>query len=110
MVASLLLNLGSPVKEVRRAAVHCLQALSGAASPFHMVIEHVVPKAEEVTSDATYVVQVTASTERCRCAHPCTHLCSFCLSQLLLCRDCGRVQPLDSETDRVTSAHLCPQL
>ncbi|XP_045716982.1 HEAT repeat-containing protein 1 isoform X1 [Phyllostomus hastatus] len=61
VVASLLLNLGSPIKEVRRAAVHCLQALSGVASPFHMVIEHVVPKAEEVTSDATYVVQDLAT-------------------------------------------------
>ncbi|XP_037024057.2 HEAT repeat-containing protein 1 [Artibeus jamaicensis] len=61
VVASLLLNLGSPIKEVRRAAVHCLQALSGVASPFHMVIQHVVPKAEEVTSDATYVVQDLAT-------------------------------------------------
>ncbi|XP_024417434.2 HEAT repeat-containing protein 1 [Desmodus rotundus] len=61
VVASLLLNLGSPVKEVRRAAVHCLQALSRVTSPFHMVIEHVVPKAEEVTSDASYVVQDLAT-------------------------------------------------
>ncbi|KAM5301721.1 HEAT repeat-containing protein 1 isoform 1-T2 [Glossophaga mutica] len=61
VVASLLLNLGSPIKEVRRAAIHCLQALSGVASPFHMVIEHVVPKAEEITSDATYIVQDLAT-------------------------------------------------
>ena len=80
MVVSLLLNLGSPVKEVRRAAVHCLQALSRVTSPFHMVIEHVVPKAEEVTSDASYVVQVTPSTEGCTRAHLCVHPSGFLLS------------------------------
>ncbi|KAK1328037.1 hypothetical protein QTO34_012459 [Cnephaeus nilssonii] len=61
VVASLLINLGSPVKEVRRAAVHCLQALGGMASQFHLVIEHVIPKAEEVTSDASYVIQDLAT-------------------------------------------------
>lgn len=58
VVMSLLLNLGSPIKEVRRAAVQCLQALSGVASKFQLVIDHLVPKAEEITSDATYVAQV----------------------------------------------------
>lgn len=58
VVISLLINLGSPIKEVRRAAIHCFQALSGVASQFHLVIDHVVPKAEEITSDASYVVQV----------------------------------------------------
>lgn len=66
-MASLLINLGSPVKEVRRAAVHCLQALGGMASQFHLVIEHVIPKAEEVTSDASYVIQVAHRTEGCVC-------------------------------------------
>ncbi|XP_066239766.1 HEAT repeat-containing protein 1 isoform X1 [Saccopteryx leptura] len=61
VVASLLLNLRSPVKEVRRATLHCLQALSGVASQFQLVIEHVVPKAEEITSDATYIVQDLAT-------------------------------------------------
>uniref|UniRef100_A0A8B9Y6B9 HEAT repeat-containing protein 1 n=1 Tax=Bos mutus grunniens TaxID=30521 RepID=A0A8B9Y6B9_BOSMU len=61
VVISLLINLGSPIKEVRRAAIHCLQALSGVASQFHLVIDHVVPKAEEITSDATYVVQDLAT-------------------------------------------------
>ncbi|XP_036210450.1 HEAT repeat-containing protein 1 isoform X3 [Myotis myotis] len=61
VVASLLLNLGSPIKEVRRAAVHCLQALGGVASQLHLVIEHVTPKAEEVTSDASYVIQDLAT-------------------------------------------------
>lgn len=64
MVTSLLINLGSPIKEVRRAAIHCLQALSGVASQFHLVIDHLVPKAEEITSDATYVVQVNPSAEK----------------------------------------------
>uniref|UniRef100_A0A8C0DRX7 HEAT repeat-containing protein 1 n=1 Tax=Balaenoptera musculus TaxID=9771 RepID=A0A8C0DRX7_BALMU len=61
VVTSLLINLGSPIKEVRRAAIHCLQALSGVASQFHLVIDHVVPKAEEITSDATYVAQDLAT-------------------------------------------------
>uniref|UniRef100_A0A671G2F7 HEAT repeat-containing protein 1 n=1 Tax=Rhinolophus ferrumequinum TaxID=59479 RepID=A0A671G2F7_RHIFE len=61
VVPSLLLNLGSPIKEVRRAAIHCLQALNGVASQFHLVIDHLVPKAEEITSDATYVIQDLAT-------------------------------------------------
>uniref|UniRef100_A0A4W2GKV1 HEAT repeat-containing protein 1 n=1 Tax=Bos indicus x Bos taurus TaxID=30522 RepID=A0A4W2GKV1_BOBOX len=61
VVISLLINLGSPIKEVRRAAIHCLQVLSGVVSQFHLVIDHVVPKAEEITSDATYVVQDLAT-------------------------------------------------
>ncbi|XP_062066669.1 HEAT repeat-containing protein 1 [Lepus europaeus] len=61
VVISLLTNLGSPIKEVRRAAIQCLQAFSGVASQFHLVIDHLVPKAEEITSDATYVVQDLAT-------------------------------------------------
>lgn len=61
VVTSLLTNLGSPIKEVRRAAIQCLQAFSGVASQFHHVIDHLVPKAEEITSDATYVVQDLAT-------------------------------------------------
>ncbi|XP_053460282.1 HEAT repeat-containing protein 1 isoform X2 [Nycticebus coucang] len=57
VVPSLLINLGSPVKEVRRAAVQCLQSLSQVGSPFHLVIDHLVPKAEEITSDAAYIIQ-----------------------------------------------------
>ncbi|XP_037366275.1 HEAT repeat-containing protein 1 isoform X2 [Talpa occidentalis] len=57
VVTSLLINLGSPIKEVRRAAIYCLQTLSGVASQFQLVIDHLVPKAEEITSDASYVVQ-----------------------------------------------------
>ncbi|XP_036042781.1 HEAT repeat-containing protein 1 [Onychomys torridus] len=61
VVPSLLLSLGSPVKEVRRAAVQCLQAFGGGASKFQLVIEHLLPKAEEITSDATYVIQDLAT-------------------------------------------------
>uniref|UniRef100_A0A8C3XDM0 HEAT repeat-containing protein 1 n=1 Tax=Catagonus wagneri TaxID=51154 RepID=A0A8C3XDM0_9CETA len=61
VVTSLLINLGSPIKEVRRAAIHCLQALSRVTSQFHLVIDHLVPKAEEIISDATYVVQDLAT-------------------------------------------------
>ncbi|XP_047680600.1 HEAT repeat-containing protein 1 isoform X2 [Prionailurus viverrinus] len=61
VVTSLLINLGSPIKEVRRASILCLQALSGVVSHFHLVIDHLVPKAEEITSDATYVTQDLAA-------------------------------------------------
>nr|XP_012315324.1 HEAT repeat-containing protein 1 isoform X2 [Aotus nancymaae] len=61
VVTSLLINLGSPIKEVRRAAVQCLQALSGVASPLHLIIDYLISKAEEITSDATYVIQDLAT-------------------------------------------------
>ncbi|XP_004712243.1 HEAT repeat-containing protein 1 [Echinops telfairi] len=61
VVMSLLINLGSPVKEVRRAAVLCLQTLRGVPSQFQLIVDHLVPKAEEITSDATYVVQDLAT-------------------------------------------------
>lgn len=64
MVTSLLINLGSPVKEVRRASILCLQALSGVVSRFHLVIDHLVPKTEEITSDATYAAQVNSSAKK----------------------------------------------
>ncbi|XP_024095740.2 HEAT repeat-containing protein 1 [Pongo abelii] len=61
VVTSLLINLGSPIKEVRRAAIQCLQALSGVASPFYLIIDHLISKAEEITSDAAYVIQDLAT-------------------------------------------------
>nr|XP_025864516.1 HEAT repeat-containing protein 1 isoform X2 [Vulpes vulpes] len=61
VVISLLINLGSPVKEIRRASILCLQALSGVVSRFHLVIDHLVPKTEEITSDATYAAQDLAA-------------------------------------------------
>ncbi|KAM4828879.1 HEAT repeat-containing protein 1 [Thomomys bottae] len=61
VVVSLLVNLGSPIKEVRRAALQCLQALSKLAAPFQLLIDHLVPKAEEITSDPAYVVQDMAT-------------------------------------------------
>ncbi|XP_012864684.1 PREDICTED: HEAT repeat-containing protein 1 [Dipodomys ordii] len=61
VVVSLLVNLSSPIKEVRRAALQCLQTLSGLTAPFQLLIDHLVPKAEEITSDPTYVVQDLAT-------------------------------------------------
>ncbi|XP_002760928.4 HEAT repeat-containing protein 1 [Callithrix jacchus] len=61
VVTSLLINLGSPIKEVRRAAVQCLQVLSGVVSPLHLIIDYLISKAEEITSDATYVIQDLAT-------------------------------------------------
>ncbi|XP_003935400.1 HEAT repeat-containing protein 1 isoform X2 [Saimiri boliviensis] len=61
VVTSLLINLRSPIKEVRRAAVQCLQALSGVVSPLHLIIDYLISKAEEITSDATYVIQDLAT-------------------------------------------------
>ncbi|XP_038616880.1 HEAT repeat-containing protein 1 [Tachyglossus aculeatus] len=58
VVVSLLINLGSPIKEVRRAAIRCLESLDGEKGfPLHAVVHHVVQKAEEITSDATYIIQ-----------------------------------------------------
>lgn len=71
VVTSLLINLGSPIKEVRRASILCLQALGGVVSHFHLVIDHLVPKTEEITSDATYVTQVNSSAEKVECVHSC---------------------------------------
>ncbi|NXU02496.1 HEAT1 protein, partial [Buphagus erythrorhynchus] len=48
VVISLLINLGSPVSEVRRAALNCLHSLRGIKeSPFHPIV-----------SDPTYIAQI----------------------------------------------------
>uniref|UniRef100_A0A5F8GH43 HEAT repeat-containing protein 1 n=1 Tax=Monodelphis domestica TaxID=13616 RepID=A0A5F8GH43_MONDO len=57
VVTCLLINLGSPIREVRRAAILCLQALHEVESPFHPIIQHLVQKEEEIISDATYIAQ-----------------------------------------------------
>ncbi|XP_019382662.1 PREDICTED: HEAT repeat-containing protein 1 isoform X1 [Gavialis gangeticus] len=58
VVISLLINLGSPVSEVRRAALKCLRSLSGIKeSLFHPILHHLVQKTEEIISDPTYVTQ-----------------------------------------------------
>uniref|UniRef100_A0A670XUW0 HEAT repeat-containing protein 1 n=1 Tax=Pseudonaja textilis TaxID=8673 RepID=A0A670XUW0_PSETE len=59
VIVSLLINLGSPVSEVRRASLKCLHSLSGIEeSIFHPVLQSVTKKAEEIMSDSTYVTQV----------------------------------------------------
>uniref|UniRef100_A0A670I6A9 HEAT repeat-containing protein 1 n=1 Tax=Podarcis muralis TaxID=64176 RepID=A0A670I6A9_PODMU len=60
VVIALLINLGSPVREVRRAAVNCLHSLSGVKeSVFHQIIHNLVQKAEEIISDQNYINQVS---------------------------------------------------
>ncbi|ETE69404.1 HEAT repeat-containing protein 1, partial [Ophiophagus hannah] len=59
VIVSLLINLGSPVSEVRRASLKCLHSLSEIEeSIFHPVLQSFTKKAEEIMSDATYVTQV----------------------------------------------------
>lgn len=56
---SLLVNLGSPVSEVRRAALNCIHSLRGVKeSLFHPVLQHFEQKADEIISDPTYITQV----------------------------------------------------
>ncbi|NWR29845.1 HEAT1 protein, partial [Tachuris rubrigastra] len=58
VVISLLINLGSPVSEVRRAALNCLHSLRGIKeSLFHPVLQHLEQKTEEIVSDPTYITQ-----------------------------------------------------
>ncbi|NXG68188.1 HEAT1 protein, partial [Baryphthengus martii] len=59
VVISLLINLGSPVSEVRRAALNCLHSLRGIKeSLLHPVLQHLEQKTEEIISDPTYITQV----------------------------------------------------
>ncbi|KAF1463845.1 HEAT repeat-containing protein 1, partial [Spheniscus demersus] len=59
VVISLLINLGSPVSEVRRAALKCLHSLRGVKeSLFHPVLQHLEQKTEEIISDPTYITQI----------------------------------------------------
>ncbi|NWV24353.1 HEAT1 protein, partial [Origma solitaria] len=59
VVISLLINLGSPVSEVRRAALSCLHSLRGIKeSLFHPVLQHLEQKTEEIVSDPTYITEI----------------------------------------------------
>ncbi|NWQ74068.1 HEAT1 protein, partial [Columbina picui] len=59
VLISLLINLGSPVSEVRRAALNCLCSLRGIKeSLLHPVLQHLEQKTEEIISDPTYVTQI----------------------------------------------------
>ncbi|XP_068011135.1 HEAT repeat-containing protein 1 [Melanerpes formicivorus] len=59
VVMSLLINLGSPVSEVRRAALNCLHSLKGIKeSLFHPVLQHLEDNAEEIVSDPAYITQI----------------------------------------------------
>ncbi|XP_069708454.1 HEAT repeat-containing protein 1 isoform X1 [Phaenicophaeus curvirostris] len=62
VVISLLINLGSPVSEVRRAALNCLHSMRGVKeSLFHPVLQHLEQKTEEIISDPTYITQIMES-------------------------------------------------
>ncbi|KAM6138113.1 HEAT repeat-containing protein 1 [Phoenicopterus ruber ruber] len=59
VVISLLINLGSPVSEVRRAALNCLHSLRAIKeSLFYPVLQHLEQKPEEIVSDPTYITQI----------------------------------------------------
>ncbi|KAJ7416715.1 hypothetical protein WISP_69263 [Willisornis vidua] len=59
VVISLLINLASPVSEVRRAALNCLNSLKGIKeSLYHSVLQHLEEKTEEIVSDPTYITQM----------------------------------------------------
>ncbi|NXI50733.1 HEAT1 protein, partial [Chloroceryle aenea] len=59
VVISLIINLGSPVSEVRRASLKCLHSLRGIKeSLLHPVLQHLEQKTEEIISDPTYVTQI----------------------------------------------------
>nr|XP_025964728.1 HEAT repeat-containing protein 1 [Dromaius novaehollandiae] len=62
VVISLLINLGSPVSEVRRAALNCFHCLSGIKeSVFHPVLQNLEQKTEEIVSDPTYITQIVGT-------------------------------------------------
>ncbi|NXP45521.1 HEAT1 protein, partial [Heliornis fulica] len=59
VVISLLINLASPVSEVRRAALNCLHSMRGIKeSLFHPILQHLEQKTEEIVSDPTYITQI----------------------------------------------------
>ncbi|XP_075059835.1 HEAT repeat-containing protein 1 [Mixophyes fleayi] len=58
VIASLLINLTSPVREVRRAAITCLRAFDTVKdSPLFPVFHAVLERTEEIIADSTYVAQ-----------------------------------------------------
>ncbi|KAM8947887.1 HEAT repeat-containing protein 1 isoform 2-T2 [Pelodytes ibericus] len=62
VTVSLLIDLISPVREVRRAAIACLQTLSTARdSSLLPVLQDVMQKTEEIVADSTYLVQTLGS-------------------------------------------------
>ncbi|XP_008297346.1 HEAT repeat-containing protein 1 [Stegastes partitus] len=58
VVPSLLCCLLSPVREVRRAALSALTALSGASSPFQPITERLLKTSEEIIADPAYLIQL----------------------------------------------------
>ncbi|XP_029449670.1 HEAT repeat-containing protein 1 [Rhinatrema bivittatum] len=62
VVISVLANLQSPVREVRRAAMGCLQSLNLVKeSPFHPVVQSLLQTTEEIIADSAYISQALGS-------------------------------------------------
>ncbi|KAM9316162.1 HEAT repeat-containing protein 1 [Gastrophryne carolinensis] len=62
VVVSLIINLTSPVKEVRRAAISCLSVLATVKdSPLSPIIHCLVDRTEELVADSCYVSQALSS-------------------------------------------------
>ncbi|XP_062428148.1 HEAT repeat-containing protein 1 isoform X3 [Rhea pennata] len=62
VVIPLLINLGSPVSEVRRAALNCFHSLSEIKdSVFHPILQNLEQKTEEIISDPTYITQIVGT-------------------------------------------------
>nr|XP_033791447.1 HEAT repeat-containing protein 1 [Geotrypetes seraphini] len=62
VVISVLANLRSPVREVRRGALGCLQSLGTVTeSPFHPVIQNLLQMTEEIIADPAFISQAFSS-------------------------------------------------
>ncbi|XP_069810466.1 HEAT repeat-containing protein 1 [Dendropsophus ebraccatus] len=61
VAVSLLINLGNPIREVRRGAIACLSALNVMKeSKLYPVIQGVMERTEEIVADSNFVVQALA--------------------------------------------------
>ncbi|XP_056423506.1 HEAT repeat-containing protein 1 [Hyla sarda] len=62
VVVSLLINLGNPIREVRRGAIACLSTLKAMKeSNLYPVIEGVIESSEEIVADCNFVTQTLGS-------------------------------------------------
>ncbi|MBN3289064.1 HEAT1 protein, partial [Polypterus senegalus] len=90
LVPSLLVNLGSPVREVRRASIACFQAMAEQeGSHFFPVIEKILKCTEEITADPSHVTQAIGALfeEDLVCQKPKSHQkkLATALNELLKC-------------------------
>uniref|UniRef100_A0A8C4TAF2 HEAT repeat-containing protein 1 n=1 Tax=Erpetoichthys calabaricus TaxID=27687 RepID=A0A8C4TAF2_ERPCA len=90
LVPSLLVNLGSPVREVRRTSITCFQALAEQeGSHFFPVIEKILKCTEEIIADPSHVTQAIGALfeEDLVCQKPKSHQkkLATALNELLKC-------------------------